>query len=135
MNLEDIKQGLRIVTNDSVNKRGATTGMLIAERHLKVRAVGIHGTVVNVVPGHGGDVWFVEHDDSKDVGAYNFAEMEPEGPEDEDEDDDMFTRERVINICQGAFSAAQDDLHDAFHMLHDDQDAIDEHRVEHIVAA
>jgi hypothetical protein len=28
------------------------------------------------VPGHGGDVWFVLHEDGT-VGAYSFTEMEP----------------------------------------------------------
>jgi hypothetical protein len=41
------------------------------------RAPGITGVVASYVPGHGGDVWFVRHDNTLDVGAYIFTELEP----------------------------------------------------------
>lgn len=56
-----------------------TEGMLIHNRHLACRKVGVVGIVKGYVPGHGGDVWFVAHEGSDDVGAYMFTEMEPEG--------------------------------------------------------
>lgn len=54
---------------------GSTMGMLIMQRHLAVRAVGVTGTVLDWVPGHGGDVWWVHHDESDDIGAYSVDEM------------------------------------------------------------
>ena len=68
----DVKPWLRVRTV----KLGETTGMLIAEKHLNCRRAGVTGTVQHYVPGHGGDVWFVAHDDGT-VGAYRFTELEP----------------------------------------------------------
>lgn len=73
MNCNDVKPGLRIRTT----KLGDTKGMLIAHRHLDVRKEGVIGYARSYVPGHGGDVWFVEHEDSGAIGAYVFNEMEP----------------------------------------------------------
>lgn len=58
-----------------VTRLGSTTGMTIAQRHLDVRRVGASGTVTGWVPGHGGDVWWVLHDESEEVGAYVVDEM------------------------------------------------------------
>lgn len=54
-----------------------TLGMTIAPKHLTVRRAGVSGTLTGYVPGHGGDVWWVKHDDSEDVGAYTITELEP----------------------------------------------------------
>lgn len=69
----DVKQGMWIKTT----KLGDSKGMTIAYKHLSVRQEGVEGTVLGWVPGHGGDVWFVQHRDSQDVGAYVFTEFEP----------------------------------------------------------
>lgn len=69
----DVKPGLWVKTT----KLGKTVGMTIAEKHLSVRKEGVEGTVLNYVPGHGGDVWYVQHRDTSDVGAYMFTEFEP----------------------------------------------------------
>ena len=73
MNENHIKSGLKVITG----KLGETKGMLIADKHMLVRQEGITGIVLEYVPGHGGDVWFVAHDDSPAVGAYMFNEFEP----------------------------------------------------------
>ncbi len=73
MDLNEVKSGLRVKTTEL----GKTTGMMIAAEHLTVRATGVVGVVKNWVPGHGGDVWFMEHEGSNDVGAYAFNEFEP----------------------------------------------------------
>lgn len=54
---------------------GSTTGMTIVQRHLDVRRVGASGTVLDWVPGYGGDVWWVQHDESEEIGAYCVDEM------------------------------------------------------------
>ena len=58
-----------------VTRLGSTVGMSIIQRHLDVRREGASGTVTGWVPGHGGDVWWVLHDESEDVGAYSVDEM------------------------------------------------------------
>ncbi len=72
MNLNNVKVGLQV----KVVKLGDTKGMLIKPQHLDVRQVGITGTITGYVPGHGGDVWWVKHDESDNVGAYVFDEFE-----------------------------------------------------------
>lgn len=72
MNCHDVKSGLRV----KVVKLDTTEGMRVALKHRIVRATGITGIVDGVVGGHGGDVWWVKHDDSDDVGAYCFTELE-----------------------------------------------------------
>lgn len=72
MNCNEIKTGIRV----EITKLDDTGGMLINSKHLTVRRRGATGTVVNCVPGHGGDVWFVKHDGSEVVGVYCYTEME-----------------------------------------------------------
>lgn len=69
---DKVKNGLRV----KIAKLGSTVGMLISDTHLSVRKIDITGVVINSVPGHGGDVWFVRHDGSDDVGAYVYDEFE-----------------------------------------------------------
>ena len=59
-----------------VGKLGDTEGMLIKERHLACRREGATGRVAGWVPGHGGDVWWVKHDGSDEIGAYCWSELE-----------------------------------------------------------
>ena len=68
----DVKPGLRVKTI----KLGNITGMFIVPKHLDVRREGVVGTIKDYVPGHGGDVWFVQHEGTDEVGAYIFTEME-----------------------------------------------------------
>ena len=73
MESDQVKPGLRV----KVTHIGKTTGMIIHQKHLRVRRKGITGTVTSYVPGHGGDVWFVKHDEADVIGAYVFTELEP----------------------------------------------------------
>jgi hypothetical protein len=73
MNDSEVKIGMLV----KIGKLGETTGMFVKPRHLECRTEGVIGTVKEMVPGHGGDVWWVAHDDSDDVGAYVYTEMEP----------------------------------------------------------
>jgi hypothetical protein len=66
----------RVVTNESFLP-GATRGFLVAERHLRARRTNAVGVVMGYVPGHGGDVWWVQHHDDGTVGAYLDSEFEP----------------------------------------------------------
>lgn len=56
MELDEIKIGLRV----EVKKLEDTKGMMIKKEHLDVRTVGVKGTVIGYVPGHGGDIWWIK---------------------------------------------------------------------------
>lgn len=71
MKESDIQIGKKV----RVTQLGETTGMCIHQRNLEVRAVGVLGTIDGFVPGHGGDVLWVKHQDGK-IGAYSFEELE-----------------------------------------------------------
>lgn len=73
MQLEKVEFGLKVKTN---KRLGRTTGMLIAQKHLDARQPNKEGEVSGWVPGHGGDVWWVTHNDGT-VGAYVFNEFSP----------------------------------------------------------
>jgi hypothetical protein len=72
MDCNEITEKLRVRTTEL---RG-TDGMMIHARHLSCRQAGLTGEVRGYVPGHGGDVWFVQHEGSEDVGAYCYDELE-----------------------------------------------------------
>ena len=76
MELENIRRGLRV----RVIADNGTMGMFVKEEHLVLRHVGATGTIIDYVPGHGGDVWWVRHDgnDGKDIAAYSFTELAEE---------------------------------------------------------
>lgn len=72
MQASDIRSGMRIKTNDTL---GTTEGFTIHEQHLKGRVTNTEGVVTRHVPGHGGDVWFVRHNDGS-IAAYADDEFE-----------------------------------------------------------
>lgn len=73
MDCNAVREGMRVRTT----KLGDTLGMMINAKHILVRRAGVIGVVRSYVPGHGGDVWFVQHENSDEVGAYVFDEIEP----------------------------------------------------------
>jgi hypothetical protein len=73
MDCNAVKPDLRVRTGELES----TTGMIIPSDFVTPRKAGITGTVIRVVPGHGGDVWFVKHDNTHEVAAYCFTELEP----------------------------------------------------------
>jgi hypothetical protein len=54
------KQDERVVV---VYRLEDTTGMLVNPKYLATRMCGARGKVERWVPGHGGDLWWVTHDD------------------------------------------------------------------------
>jgi hypothetical protein len=76
MKVDDITPGMWV----RVHTVGPTTGMLINPKNLALRREGAVGVVRGYVPGHGGDVWWVEHRDNAgsevEVSAYVFHEIE-----------------------------------------------------------
>jgi len=70
MDLQKVEIGIKVI----VKKLESTKGFLIADKHLNIREVGKIGVVLQLVAGHGGDVWFVQQDNG--IAAYCFTEME-----------------------------------------------------------
>jgi hypothetical protein len=73
MDCNQVRPELRV----KITKLNSSLGFMIKPNHITVRKEGIIGTVTGYVPGHGGDVWWVKHEGSDDVGAYCFDEFEP----------------------------------------------------------
>ena len=70
-NVNDVRIGMKVKTT----RLDSTAGMFVKQECLDRREIGKKGKIVSFVPGHGGDVWFVEQDN--DVAAYNYLEFEP----------------------------------------------------------
>ena len=71
MNENDVKVGLKV----KVICLGDTAGMQVNKKYLDARTVGATGVIGGYVPGHGGDVWWVNQDDGN-IGVYVFNEFE-----------------------------------------------------------
>lgn len=52
------------------------SGVFVHEKHLLCRESNITGKVISHVPGYGGDVWYVLHDHTNDIGVYFIDEWE-----------------------------------------------------------
>lgn len=73
MNCNDVKQGMRIKTNAEL---GETAGMMVGKTYIHARKASTPGIVKGFVPGHGGDVWWIEHE-AGNIAVYCFDEFEP----------------------------------------------------------
>jgi len=66
------ENGSKVVTHAEL---GSTAGMMVKHEYIAARRPSAKGTMRGWVPGHGGDVWWVEHEDGS-VAAYCFDELE-----------------------------------------------------------
>ena len=71
MEYNKVSDGMVVKT---VGVLGDTEGMLVKQEHLDARQPNKDGQVSGPVPGHGGDVWWVAHDDGT-TGAYESKEF------------------------------------------------------------
>jgi hypothetical protein len=60
--------------NCLVTKPGTTKGMIVKQEYIDRREVGKEVVVLDYVPGHGGDVWFVKQDNG--IAVYTFSELD-----------------------------------------------------------
>jgi hypothetical protein len=67
-----LRNGTRVVTHDRL---GGTGGIFVAQKFLEARRPSALGLIWGVVGGHGGDVYWVKHDDGTGA-AYMFDEFE-----------------------------------------------------------
>lgn len=69
-----LPHGTKVRTHDVL---GPTTGMIISPASLAMRKPGAVGTIHGIVGGHGGDVYWVQHDgDMSPAAPYCFYEFE-----------------------------------------------------------
>lgn len=66
-----IKEGLEITTTFLHDSKRIKAD----EAYISARRANIKGKVLRCVPCNGGDVWFVEHHDTKDIGVYSSLEL------------------------------------------------------------
>lgn len=65
------KRGIRVKT--IIDENACTDGFLVNDNNIKTRKNGV-GIFWDYVPGAGGDLWWIKHDDES-VGAYCFDEV------------------------------------------------------------
>lgn len=58
---------------------GDTRGFMVHPKHMAARRSSTRGVYRGYVAGHGGDVWWIEHEDGT-VGAYCYTELAPLTP-------------------------------------------------------
>lgn len=77
MYISQIREGMTVKTAATL---GSTMGFLIHSRHINARRTDAVGKLRSWVPGHGGDVWWVEHADGQ-VAAYAYDEFDEFSPD------------------------------------------------------
>ena len=68
-----LRNGIQIVTHAHL---GSTSGMMIKQNYLDARKPNQRGEIAGWVAGHGGDVYWVKHEETNDVAAYGWPEFE-----------------------------------------------------------
>jgi hypothetical protein len=67
-----LRNHTKVIIHDTIDK---DPGFLVKGHHLECRKSSISGIIWGYVPGHGGDVYWVKHEDGT-IGAYCFTEFE-----------------------------------------------------------
>ncbi len=70
----DVEPGLSVKVTEL--KEAYTKAFFVRKQYLQARRLGAVGVVHSYVSGHGGDVWWVRHEDGS-VAVYMFDEFEP----------------------------------------------------------
>ena len=71
MKESDVETGMRIVVTDIKT----TIGYNVAKAHIANRGLHARGTILGYIPGHGGEVFAVEHD-AGPIAVYHHSEFE-----------------------------------------------------------
>ena len=75
MDVAKIEEGMSIRTHERL---GSTAGMMVHRSYLDARRAGEKGKLLTWVPGHGGDLWLIEHEDGRRA-VYCYMEFFVEG--------------------------------------------------------
>lgn len=68
-----LAEGIKICTHKTLYP---ITGMLIKQEYLDRRRPSTSGTIKGFVAGHGGDIYWVEHENDKSISVYGWMEFE-----------------------------------------------------------
>jgi hypothetical protein len=72
-NADKLRAGMAVRTH---TKLDSTIGRLVAPQNLCLRRPATNGTVLGYVPGYGGDVWWVDHENGGGVAPYCYTEFD-----------------------------------------------------------
>lgn len=67
-----LNSGTKVRTHEKLDP---VVGMMVADKHIMARRTGADGEIIGYVPGHGGDVYWVQHDGGE-AAVYCFSEFE-----------------------------------------------------------
>lgn len=101
-----LADGTKIVTHAWVDGTKGASGMLVHKKHLDARRSLAKGTIRGWVPGHGGDVYWVEHED-KAIAAYGWMDFELA---EEEKPEPAGTTYPHFATCCGVMLKTEDDL-------------------------
>ncbi len=87
--------GTKIITSIALHP---TTGLMVKPKYLEARRPSTAGIIQGFVPGHGGDIYWVEHEDES-IAVYGWMEFEL--VDDEDVEEYKSSRTRAIEALQG----------------------------------
>jgi len=68
------ENGTKVRISEQITPIDDCGGFLVHQRHLIARKPGAVGEYIGWVPGAGGDLWWIKHDDDS-IGAYSFTEV------------------------------------------------------------
>ena len=69
------KVGIPVKTTQKIMESNECRGFLVKDKHITCRRPNQKGIYRGSVPGAGGDLWWVEHEDGT-IGAYMYNEIE-----------------------------------------------------------
>ena len=76
MKINEVKNGMRV----KITKLGSTLGYMVKDKHIEARTLGSIGVLDGQIPGHGGEIWWIQHGETpsklSSVGAYAYDEFE-----------------------------------------------------------
>lgn len=75
-------------------------GFSVVKKHLCARRMGDTGTVIEMIPGHGGEAFGVQHDDGS-IAVYSHDEFEEEGTSRKEKLERMWSGSDTPNISAG----------------------------------
>jgi hypothetical protein len=70
-----LPNGVKIVTNATPNGSLGSAGILVKKKYLEARRPNMKGEIAGFVSGHGGDVYWVRHENGQ-IATYGWWEFE-----------------------------------------------------------
>jgi hypothetical protein len=67
-------RGTKFITKNEIASANDCEGFFVRNKYITSRKAGVNCTYLDFVPGSGGDIWWMEHEDGT-VGAYMCTEV------------------------------------------------------------